>query len=158
MEINVDDINLGDLDIGAYGYSVLQLVIAPALKQNQKITDEMYSYIVNPPAIYACADDEAENMIEKAHERHVANKGKSLKLVELIKKEFYEFMCTESDYYKKERSTIGGNINVLITGVSAAIATKVGNVEIGVITSFVVCFITVLSKMGKRAMCEYFKA
>ena len=32
---------------------------------------------------------------------------------------------------------MGGNVNALITGGSAAIATKLGNVEIGVATSFV---------------------
>ena len=53
---------------------------------------------------------------------------------------------------------MGGNVNALITSVSVAIATKLGNVEIGVATSFVTCFMIVLTKIGKRAMCEYCKS
>jgi hypothetical protein len=46
---------------------------------------------------------------------------------------------------------------MLITGVAAAIATKLANVEVGVITSFVTSFIIVVAKVGKKSMCEYCK-
>ena len=157
MEINVDEIKLSDLNIGGFGYSVLELIINPALESNREITDEMYSYIVNPPPIYMSAQKDIEERAKKRTQKYLDDKPNSLKLVKLIKGQFYEFICTESEYYKKERTAIGGNINVLITGVSAAIATKLGNVEIGVVTSFVVCFMTVLAKMGKKTMCEYMK-
>jgi hypothetical protein len=157
MEFNTNEIKFSGLNMSPLGQAVIQLVINPSLKKEQEITDEMYSYIVNPPPIYASADKNTEKRQKEDYQRYVDKKEESLSLVRLVKKQFYDFLCTESEYYKKERASIGGNINLLITGVSAAIATKVANVEIGIVTSFVTCFMIVLGKMGKKAMCEYYQ-
>lgn len=59
--------------------------------------------------------------------------------------------------FKKEQALIGDNVKTLITGLSAAIATKIGSIELGVVVSFVTAFMMVLCKMGKKVICETFK-
>jgi len=157
MELNVNDINLSQLDLGGNGIAIIDLVIKPSLKSGQEITDMMYSWIVNAPPISASAEENVEERQREEYKRYLARQESSLTLVRAIKKEFYDFFCTESEYYQKERASIGGNVNHLITGISAAIATKVANVEVGIVTSFVTCFLIVLAKIGKKSMCEFCK-
>lgn len=157
MKLDASEIKFSKLDLGGYGIAVIDLVIKPSLERNQEITDIMYSWIINPPPIYASAEENLEKRQKEDHDRYLARQETSLSLARLVKKEFYDFLCTRSKYYQKERTVMGGNINMLITGVSAAIATKMVNVEVGIITSFVTSFIIVLAKVGKKSMCEYCK-
>jgi hypothetical protein len=157
MKLDANEIKLNELDLGGYGIAVIDLVIKPSLERDQEITDIMYSWIINPPPIYASAEKNLAKRQKEDHDRYLAKQEESLSFTRLVKKEFYDFMCTHSKYYQKERTAIGGNINMLITGVAAAIATKLANVEVGVITSFVTSFIIVVAKVGKKSMCEYCK-
>lgn len=154
MEINVDDINIDELKLGAYGFTMSYVLKGDLFNE---VSDEVFSWILNPPPIYNAIGDEIKEHAKQRAKEYSEKRSESLKITRLLKKEFYDFLCTESEYYKKERSSIGGSINALITGLAATIATKLGNVEIGIVTSFVTCFIIVLGKIGKKAMCEYCK-
>jgi len=156
MDFNVDDISLKELNIEDF-YSLIEFI--KTISQSGKpVSDEMFSWLINPPPIYAAIKtDEIEEIMKKHAMKYEKNKQKSLTITRSLKKEFYDFMCTESEYYNKERKLIGGNINIVITGVAAAIATKMGNIEIGIVTSFIAAFIIVLGKVGKKAICESFK-
>jgi hypothetical protein len=158
MKLDTTELKLNELNLSTYGIAVIDLIIRPSLEREQEITDIMYSWIVNPPPIYASAEKGIEKRQKEDLEKYLAREESSLSLVQSVKKEFYDFLCTRSKYYQKERSAIGGNINMLITGVSGAIATKMANVEVGIITSFVTSFIIVLAKVGKKSMCEYCKS
>lgn len=80
------------------------------------------------------------------------------KIVARLKSEFGDFLCTDSTYYEKERKLGTGNVNTLIAGVAAAIASNLGalGLEIGLITSFVVLFFRIAAKMGKKVICQSF--
>ncbi len=157
MEINVNDINLNELKLGGFGHSVIELMVIPSCKEGKEVTDEIYSWIVNPPAVYMSAANKSDDKAKKAQKVYLNRRNESLTLVQLMKKEFYEFLCTESKYYKKERLQIGSNINVVISGLAVAVATKLKGLEIGIATSFITSFMIVLGKMGKKAMCERYK-
>ena len=77
----------------------------------------LYTLVAN-----AAEKSDELNDIMKRHAIQYENKKKeSIKIVKLIKKEFYDFFCTQSEKYAKERDgLIGKNINTLITGFSAA--------------------------------------
>lgn len=166
MKIIDTDINLfiGDLDAKTLGieYSSYYAFLFPFYKrtlEEGKIPDEdSLSWIINPPPIYASADDEASREMKKADfEKYVSKKESSIKIVRTLKAEFFDFLCTKSVRYRKERVLLGGNINTIITGIASAIAAKLGDLAIGIITSFVTTFILVLAKIGKSALCESFK-
>ena len=157
MNLNIDDLDTNKLDLGGHYYGVIYF-ITDQLDRNKEVSDDMLSWIVNPPPIYAAVEsDEIKEAMKNHAKYYQANQEKSLKLVRLLKKEFYDFMCTESEYYAKERALIGGDINLLITGVAAAIVTKMSSVEMGIVTSFIATFITIVGKMGNKVMCESFK-
>jgi hypothetical protein len=157
LSFNVDDINTKELDLDS-GYYSMSFFVESWLDKGTNITDSMLSWMINPPPIFASVDTpEFEEYKKKRAIEYALKEKESISVVKSIKKEFYDFMCTESEYYQKERSSLGGNVNLFITGVAAAIATKISSVEIGVITSFVTTFMIIIAKMGKRAMCESFK-
>ena len=157
LSFNVDDINTKELDLDS-GYYSMSFLMKYWLEKDMEITNSMLSWLINPPPIFASVDTpEFEEYKKKRAIEYASKEKESIRLVKLVKKEFYDFMCTESEYYQKERSALGGNINQVITGISVAIATSLGSIEIGVVTSFVALFVTIIGKMGKRAMCESFK-
>jgi len=157
MEINIDEINLSELKLGGFGHTVIEMLIIPSVDEGKEITDEIYSWIVNPPPIYMSASEKSSDKAKKAQKVYLEKRNASLTLVQLMKREFYEFLCTDSKYYRKERLALGSNINVLISGLAVAIATKLKGVEIGIATSFVTSFMIVLAKIGKRSLCLHYK-
>lgn len=129
-------------------------------EQDDEISDEVYSYIINPPPIYAAEQsDGMKKIINENTKRYVENHKPALKVVALVKKEFYEFICTEKAYYKKQRNLLKGGATSMITGISAIIATKLTSIgiEIATITALVSGFFIVLSKMGMSVFCEIVK-
>ncbi len=157
MTLDIDKIDPFELKVET-GYYLISEYIKNRLDENETISDEVFSWIINPPAIYnSIESDEIKKAKKRDALRFNESKEHSIKIVQLLKKEFYNFMCTESKYYQKERISLGGNINLVITGVSSAIATKIGSLEIGIVTSLVAAFFIVVAKMGKNAVCEYFK-
>jgi hypothetical protein len=120
--------------------------------------DEIASWVINTPPIYAAKEDERmKKHMEEHARRYYGKKDESIRIVQLIRKEFYDFLCTNSKHYAKERLLLNGNINNLIAGLAGAMATMLGGIEIGVITSFVTFFIMLLAKMSKRVACAYLK-
>ena len=157
MHIDINEISFNELNIES-NYLVIELIKQRA-ENREVVTDEIFSWIINPPPIYAAEKSDELNDIMKRHAIQYENKKKeSIKIVKLIKKEFYDFFCTQSEKYAKERDgLIGKNINTLITGFSAAVATKVYNIEVGVITSIITAFIITMCKIGKNVTCEFFR-
>lgn len=103
IEYKLEDIDLSELDLGGYGYATVY-VIKTSLKYDEPVSDEMYSWIINPFPAYASANKERmKEIAEKEAKRYQENKEESLKLVKRIKNEFYQFLCTDSDYLKKSR-------------------------------------------------------
>ncbi len=141
-----------------FKYTLMFDIIGRMAEQGDEISDEVYSYIINPPPIYAAEESEAMNKIINDHaERYIKNRSNALEVVALVKKEFYEFICTEKAYYKKQRNLLKGGATGIISGISAIIATKLSSIEIGTITALVSGFLIVLSKMGMRIFCELIK-
>lgn len=153
MEINIQEISYKELNIERYK-STIDFI----QRHNETTSDFVLSWLIEPLPIEASAKPkETEEILEKKRKYHLEKREKSLTFVKLIKKEIYDFLCTENEYYSKQRSSISSNINLLITSVSSAIAAKISNIETGVITAFVVNFFITLSKMGIRITCEYLK-
>jgi|GEM_PF-4359355 len=157
MNFDVDEIDTSKLNLSG-GYDLVSMLVKSQLDDG-KITDDLtLSWIINSPPIFAAQEtDEFEAFKRRFLENYLKNKDSSIQVVQLLKREFYDFMCTDSDYYEKERSSLGENINLMITGISSAIATNLSSIEIGIITSFVTIFMLIVGKMGKRALCEAFK-
>lgn len=150
-EIDAEKLNLnrGELDI---------FMIKHFQEVHDVISDEVFSWLINPLPIYAGKQtDELKERVRAHTEKYLEQKEPSIKIVQLVKREFHDFLCTASKYYKNERLALGGNINTLITGLSAAIASALGGLAIGVITTLVTAFILTIGKMGKRIACEYLK-
>jgi len=155
---DIDQIDAQKLNLSIEYYGVIDNV-KRLLSDGQEVSNEVLSWVINHPPIYAAQEsDELKKIMEEHAVRYADKKEKSIKFVQLLKNEFYDFLCTESDYYKKERTSIGGNINILITSVATAIATKLGGLEIGIVTSFITLFFIITGKMGKKAACKYYKA
>lgn len=153
---DIDQIDPVELEL-VTGYYGTVSFIKSQLNDDKEISDEVFSWVVNTPPIYAAFEtDELKKKMREHAEKYVDNKEPSIKLVQRIKNEFYNFLCTESGYYEKERLELGGNINTLITALSVAIATKIGGLAVGVVASFVVLFIIVVGKMGKKIACDFF--
>ncbi|MEJ8803453.1 hypothetical protein [Pontibacter sp. H249] len=75
---------------------------------------------------------------------------------ECVKKEVYNFICTESETYSHERGLIGKNFKELTTIIATAIGTKLSlgtGVIIGIVTNILIGVI----KLKKNAWCEYQK-
>jgi hypothetical protein len=151
-EINPDQLNLNEGKTGIY-------TIKWILDTWKDPNDEIISWVINSPPFYAAKVDEELKKRMEAHGRvYSENRDESIRITRLIKKQFYEFLCTDSKNYSKERQLLTGNINNLITGLAAAIATNVGGIAIGVVTTFVTFFVMLLAKMSKRVACEYMGA
>lgn len=141
-----------------YKYSLQFQIISNMAEKGEEISDEVYAYIINPPPVYAAKKDpEMDEVITKHAKEFVANRAKSLKIVALIKAEFYEFLCTQKTSYKKQRNLIGGNINVLITALGIAIAAKLPQINHAIITALIAAFLIAISKMTKKVFCTMIK-
>lgn len=159
MEFNIEELDISRLNLSGNYYSTSGYV-KDRLDKGEQPEDDVLLWIIDPPLMMASAgaDKERKQRLMEEAIRQRQNKPANLKIVRLLKAEFYDFMCTESDTYKRERMLSGGNINILIASLSSAIATKVSSsLEIGMVTSFVTLFFIICAKMGKRALCEYFK-
>ena len=157
LSFNIDDLDVRELELETT-FDIVRMMVEHDLERDKPVSNETLSWIINSPPIYnSIGDDEIKKAQMKHAEDYRSKKKKSLLFVKQMKKEFYDFMCTESKHYKKERESLGGNINSIITGISAALASKLVSVEIGVITTFVTTFLIMLGKMGKRSLCETFK-
>jgi hypothetical protein len=157
MTIDIDSIDTKTLTLSPYFFSIAEF-IKNRLDEGEIVTDEVVSWVINPLPVYAAAkSDEMEKIQRKHVERYYKKKESSIKLVRAIKAEFYSFLCTNSKEYDKERTQLGGNINAIITGLSSAIAAKLGGLEIGMVTSFVTIFFITVAKMGKNVVCKTYK-
>lgn len=156
QEIIFNELDTNKLPLGGYYYSVIG-VIKSKLNKGEEITDEILSWIINPPPVIAATKGkDSDKLVMELTKEHEKNKPKSLKIVRYIKKELYEFICTDSEFYKKERASLGNNINVFIAGISSAIASRT-SFDIGITTSIVTLIIMMSGKASKRALCEYIK-
>lgn len=70
-----------------------------------------------------------------------------------IKSEIYEYMCTTSRKYSKERKEAGITIKQLITILATAIASSF-HIAVGVITGAVTVALLSFFKIGKNAWCK----
>jgi hypothetical protein len=123
------------------------------------VSDETLSWSINNPPIYASHESREFEEFQKKHaEEYINKKAESIRITKLIKNEFFEFLCTDSSNYEKEKSLISKNINLLITGLSTAIATKLGGIELGTVTPVILALVIVMSKMSKRVACSYLKS
>lgn len=149
-EIKVDQINCG---LSAYGLIEMFKVLS---EDGQGVSDETLSWSINNPPIYASLGNKEIEEFQKKHtEEYLNKKGESVRIAKLIKKEFFEFLCTDSPFYEKEKSLITKNINLLITGLSTAIATNLGGIELGTVTPVLLALVVVVSRMSKRVACNY---
>lgn len=70
-----------------------------------------------------------------------------------IKREIYDYMCTTSRKYSKERGEAGTTIKQLITILATAIASSF-HLAIGVVTGAVTIALLSALKIGKNAWCK----
>lgn len=70
-----------------------------------------------------------------------------------IKGEVYDYLCTTSRKYSKERKEAGSTIKNLITILATAVASSF-NVAIGVVAGAVTIALLSALKIGKNAWCE----
>ena len=73
-----------------------------------------------------------------------------------IKGEVYDYLCTTSRKYSKERREAGVTIKNLITILSTAVASSF-NIAVGVVTGAVTIALLSALKIGKNAWCETHK-
>ena len=158
MNISLEDIDTNKLDLDRSYYGITFFIEA-ALKNEEEITDDMLTWFVSTPPITASAskDEEFLEWQRKKAEEHFRNAPKNLKLVKQLKKEFYDFMCTESERYAKQRELLNGDINVLINSLVTVFSTYVGGLKVGVITSITITLLRIAAKMGKHTLCEVYK-
>ena len=121
-----------------------------------EMSTEVMSWLINPPPIYAAKETDSMKKRMEAHAKvYMENKASSIRLVERIKREVYDYLCTKSKTYKAERDKMNGNINNIITGLSGTIATSLGGVEFGIVATIVTTILLTIYKMGKRVACSY---
>ena len=72
---------------------------------------------------------------------------------EYVKKEVYEYFCTKSAKYRKERSEASFSLKNILMIISTAIASQF-NLAIGVVTGAVTVAVITVFKVGKNAWCE----
>lgn len=70
-----------------------------------------------------------------------------------VKREVYDYMCTTSRKYSKERGEAGTTIKQLITILATAIASSF-HIAIGVVTGAVTIALLSVLKIGKNAWCK----
>ncbi len=70
-----------------------------------------------------------------------------------IKFEVYDYLCTTSKKYSKERSEAGNTVKSIITIIATAIASHF-NIAVGVITGALTIALLSALKIGKNAWCE----
>jgi hypothetical protein len=151
-EIKVDQLNCG---LSAYGLIEMFKILS---EDGKGVSDETLSWSINNPPIYASHESREFEEFQKKHaEEYINKKAESIRITKLIKNEFFEFLCTESKLYSKEKSLLHKNINLFITGISSAIATNLGGIELGIVTPVILAIVVVLSKMSKRIACAYLK-
>ena len=156
-EINPSLLGFNKYEFDANLYYVKILVESD--EYDGKITDETISWVINHPPIFAAkVDEKMEKIMRESAENYAKKRPESIKLVQLIKNELFDFLCTKSKEYQKERLQINGNINVLIKSLAAAIATTLGGIELGIVISIIVAFFHVISKMGKNIACKYLQS
>jgi len=144
--------------LNSWKHSLIFDILSRMAEKGEEISDDWYSYLINPPPIYAAKKDEVMERIVNEHaERYITNRKPAARIVALVKQEFYDFVCTGKAYYKKQRNLIKGGATGIIAGISAIIATKLSNIEIGTITALVSAFVIVLSKIGMKVFCEVIK-
>ena len=120
------------------------------------ISTEIVSWLINPPPIYAAKEtDEMKKRMEAHAKFYFEKRESSISLVERIKKELHDYLCTNSKTYKAERAKMKGNINTVINSLAGVIATHLGGWEIGIVTTLVTALLMIISKMGKRVACTY---
>ena len=150
LEAKQLNLNRGEIDL---------YIIRYYMELFPEITDEIISWLINPLPIYASMETEdIKNHMESRTKEYIAKRESSINLVGRIKQELYDYLCTNSKTYKKERTKMTGNINVLINGLATAIATNLGGIEIGIVTTIVTAFLMTVHKMGKRIACDYLKS
>lgn len=153
MNWNINEISLKELGIEQHA------LLFELAKKNDILSDETLSWAIELPPFYASAmDDELKKRIKEEAEQFHKNKPENIKIVKLIKKEFYNFVCTDSEKYKKERGVLlNENINTVIGIVANAIAvTMPNNTKAVIIMPIVTMLIVAVGKMGKNVACAYF--
>ncbi|WP_028766745.1 hypothetical protein [Shewanella fidelis] len=70
-----------------------------------------------------------------------------------IKAEIYDYMCTSSRKYSKERKEAGITIKQIITIIATAIASSF-HIAVGVVTGAVTVALLSFFKIGKNAWCK----
>ncbi len=70
-----------------------------------------------------------------------------------VKKEVYDFICTKSRKYSKERNLLGKEFKQIVTIISTAIASSF-SIGIGVVVGIVTTIILSIIKVGQNAWCE----
>ena len=81
------------------------------------------------------------------------NREQSQSMLEAIKKELYDFICTNSSKYKKERIKAGTSIENTLKVLATALGGIYG-VAAAVITGAIVVLLISFAKIGKNAWCE----
>lgn len=151
-EINVDQLNCG---LSAY---ILIDMFKVLSDDGTGVSDETLSWSINYPPFFASLENKENKKFQKKQaEEYIKKKDESIRITKLIKHEFFEFLCTQSSYYGKEKSLLNNNINHLIIGISSAIATNLGGLELGIVTPVILALVVVLSKMTKQIACAYLK-
>lgn len=70
-----------------------------------------------------------------------------------IKSEIYDYLCTKSKKYTKERKEAGVTIKNIVTIIATAVAAKF-SIAVGVITGAVTVALMSALKIGKNAWCQ----
>lgn len=71
--------------------------------------------------------------------------------------EVYKYICTDSKEYKKLREGAHEITAKVIPGLAAAIATKFGGFDVGIITTMILVVFGSILKVTKNAWCEMHK-
>lgn len=165
MDFNIENINTSELNLSLSYYLVNELV-EDKLRNEQYIDDELLAWIINSPPIYASAqdDEQFESIMKEKAINYLSKQKDSIGFVNLIRKHFYEFLCTDSEKYAELKLAQHKNINELITSLSGIISASIGTHYfgdltkgslIGIITSLVVIYFKIAFSISKNAYCEH---
>lgn len=154
------NIDITDIDTRAHGLDANFVNLAKfaqdRVDEGKTVSDEAVSWLINPLPVYAALETEDFKKLQRKHaERYYQRKEKSIKMVRVIKKEFHSFLCSDSKKYRKDRESVGSNVNTAITAISSVIAATHG-IELGIVTAVVALLFVIAGRIGKNAYCEVY--
>jgi hypothetical protein len=156
MELNINEINYNELGLNSQYQMVLSTVKQEVNRGNKMSDKELFHLIYSDAPKFQASSKTYRETISFSRMEASRSRKPSPSIISRVRRELYNFICTDSEKYKDVQAKAKGSVNLSIVSISVYIANKVGH-SIEIVTTIITAVLLMFANVGHSVMCSSIK-